>query len=299
MTSQKTIRQVIENFILDLQHVKRYSLNTINSYRIDLFQFSDYIQEEYGLYSIVDLSLSHLKRYMVYLHTQELKKASVARKIVALRSCLNFAHMHDIIPNDLTHVLQAPPVKRKLPEVLNRAEIDKLPNAIQDLASNETEKELAVIIFELLYGCSLRVSELCSLRVHDVDFQKGFIRVFGKGSKVRSTPIGSDSLQLLKDYLQNRKTSSEFLLITTTGRQLYPRMVQRLVQKYISLVSEISKKSPHILRHSSATHMLDNNADLLAIQKILGHANLSTTQIYTRISVERLKSVYKKSHPKS
>ncbi|MBI2418586.1 MAG: tyrosine-type recombinase/integrase [Ignavibacteriales bacterium] len=160
-------------------------------------------------------------------------------------------------------------------------------------------KILYKLIFELLYGCSLRVSELCSIKTGDFETGKGFLRVHGKGAKTRITPVGAQALTLLKQFLIIRQAGTSILLVHENGKPVNARFVQRLTQKYLGSVTELTKKSPHILRHSSATHMLDNNADIIAIQKILGHENLSTTQIYTRVSIERLKSVYKKTHPKS
>jgi site-specific recombinase XerD len=151
------------------------------------------------------------------------------------------------------------------------------------------------------YGCALRVSELCNLNYGDLDLKRKTLRVKGKGSKVRIVPVGDKSIEIIKKYLQknNYLNNNDPLIKTRGGKRIYPRLVQRLTNKYLSKVSDIKKKSPHVLRHSAATHMLDNGADLRAVKEILGHENLSTTQIYTHVSVERLKSTYKKSHPKS
>jgi len=156
-------------------------------------------------------------------------------------------------------------------------------------------------IFELLYGCALRVSELCALNINDLDLKRMNVRVLGKGSKVRIAPIGSKSLDILNDYLEKRsqKNFVEPLFFGSDERRISRQFVYKLVKKYISQVSDIKKKSPHILRHSAATHMMDRDADIMAVKEILGHENLSTTQIYTHVSVERLKKSYKKAHPKS
>jgi integrase/recombinase XerC len=160
---------------------------------------------------------------------------------------------------------------------------------------------LVKIIFEILYGCALRVSELCNIKYSDLDVAKSQIRVLGKGNKTRVVPIGEKSLVVLKEYLDLNPVNShsDYLIRNKNNQKIYPRFVHRIVNKYLSLVTDIKKKSPHVLRHSAATHMLDNGADLMAVKDILGHENLSTTQIYTHVSIERLKSTYKKSHPKS
>ncbi|HSR18774.1 MAG TPA: tyrosine-type recombinase/integrase, partial [Ignavibacteriaceae bacterium] len=143
-------------------------------------------------------------------------------------------------------------------------------------------------------------SEVCGLNYRDIDVQGKTVRILGKGNKVRIVPIGSKSLEIINEYLKSKNfLSAKDPLLTRNGRRIYSRWVHRIVHKYLSKVTDIKKKSPHILRHSAATHMLDRGADLKAVKEILGHENLSTTQIYTHVSIERLKTAYKKSHPKS
>ena len=156
-------------------------------------------------------------------------------------------------------------------------------------------------IFELLYGCAFRVSELCSLNYADIDFHSMSVRVLGKGSKVRIVPLGSKSAAVLKEYFSSRSSSngSEPLFKNESRERISRHTVYNIVKHYLSLVTDIDKRSPHILRHSAATHMLDREADIMAVKEILGHENLSTTQIYTHVSIERLKKSYKKAHPKS
>ena len=158
-----------------------------------------------------------------------------------------------------------------------------------------------IAIFELLYGSALRVSELCALYYGDIDLIGKTIKVKGKGSKERILPLGVHSIEAINNYLKlvERKSISSPLFLTKNNKRIYPRIIQKYIKENIQLVSDISKKSPHVLRHSAATHMLDNGADLLSVKEILGHENLSTTQIYTHVSIERLKKTYKTSHPKS
>jgi site-specific recombinase XerD len=191
-----------------------------------------------------------------------------------------------------------PKSNRKLPEVVSTNLILEIYKLVEESDENP---ELVKVVFELLYGCALRVSELCDLKYSSIDLDKSQVRVLGKGNKVRIIPIGEKSLLILNDYLDKYpvKSFNDYLIRTKKNDKLYPRLVHRMINKYLSKVSDIKKKSPHILRHSAATHMLDNGADLRAVKEILGHENLSTTQIYTHVSIERLKSTYKKSHPKS
>jgi site-specific recombinase XerD len=228
----------------------------------------------------------------------KIEKISITRKLSALRSFFKFAYKEELINHNPTSLIKNPKTSKKLPEITSPENILK----IYELA-NESEDDpfLVIAIFELLYGCSLRVSELCKLKVSDLDFKQGTMRVFGKGSKVRIVPVGDKSIEIIEAYLNfnPRKNIKSPLITLKNGKKLYPKYVYRIVNKYLSKVTDIKKKSPHILRHSSATHMLDRGADLRAVKEILGHENLRTTQIYTHVSIERLKEAYKKSHPKS
>ncbi|MBZ0201033.1 MAG: tyrosine-type recombinase/integrase, partial [Ignavibacteriaceae bacterium] len=199
---------------------------------------------------------------------------------------------------DPTAYISNPKSNRKLPDVVDEKSILQTYKIVYE---EDKDPYLVIAIIEILYGCALRVSELCSLNRIDLNIVEKIVIVKGKGKKMRIVPIGSKSIEIIKEYLQSRGTilPGEALFTNKKGTRIYPRYVGRITNKYLSKVTDISKKSPHTLRHSAATHMLDNGADLKAVQEILGHENLSTTQIYTHVSIERLKSTYKKSHPKS
>ncbi len=237
-----------------------------------------------------------LKKYLVNLTERELDKTSISRKLSAIRSLFRYAFRNELIESNPASSLPSPKTKRKLPSVVD---VNSLEYLIEDSKSNTDL--LQKIILELLYGCALRVSELCNLKYKDIDFESSTIRILGKGNKMRIVPLGSKSLQLLNSYLNEFPVSShnDFLIRTKSNQKIYPRMVYRIVNRNLSKVTDVKNKSPHTLRHSAATHMLDNGADLRVVKEILGHENLSTTQIYTHVSIERLKATYKKSHPKS
>ncbi len=227
-----------------------------------------------------------------------LEKKSISRKLASLRGLFKFAFQQDIIEQNPAFYISNPKAARKLPEIIS---VENFTEIYKEVDKDAEDSKLIKAIFELLYGCSLRVSELCSLNRIDLDLEQKILRVKGKGSKVRISPVGTKSIIIINEYLTTRifNSSEEPLLLNKYGKRIYPRMVQRIVNKYLSRVTDIKKKSPHILRHSAATHMLDNGANLKAVKEILGHENLSTTQIYTHVSIERLKATYKKSHPKS
>jgi site-specific recombinase XerD len=234
----------------------------------------------------------------MYLSEKKIEKISIVRKLSSLRGLFRFAFKEDLIKQNPTAQLRNPKTSKKLPEITSTENILKTFTLADEADKNPL---LIKVIFELLYGCSLRVSELCNLKAGDLDLEKGIIRVLGKGSKTRIVPIGKESKKNLEEYLLAFpvKNYSDALVRSKTGKKTYEKYVYRIVKKYLSKVTDIKKKSPHILRHSSATHMLDNGADLRAVKEILGHENLKTTQIYTHVSIERLKQSYKKSHPKS
>jgi len=291
------ISQLVEGYIIYIRNIRRYSPNTVKSYRADLSDFIKYCESN----SKTDVALINdrfVKSYLMYLSEKKIEKISIVRKLSSLRGLFRFAFKEDLIKQNPTSQLRNPKTSKKLPEITSTENILKTFTLADEADKNPL---LIKVIFELLYGCSLRVSELCNLKAGDLDLEKGIIRVLGKGSKTRIVPIGKESKKNLEEYLLAFpvKNYSDALVRSKTGKKTYEKYIYRIVKKYLSKVTDIKKKSPHILRHSSATHMLDNGADLRAVKEILGHENLKTTQIYTHVSIERLKQSYKKSHPKS
>lgn len=291
------IKEVIELYLSEIDSIRRYSANTIKAYKVDLDEFLRYCND-YKKFDIKEISEKFIKSYLMILNEKELDKKSISRKLAAVRSLFKFALQKDLIETNPIVFISNPKTSRKLPEIVSTQLFLKVFSLADERDDNP---ELVKVIFELLYGCALRVSELCNLKITDIDFNKSQLRVLGKGSKTRIVPIGEKSLKILNEYLELNPIleKNQKLIRSKEDKPIYPRLVHRVVNKYLSKVTDIKKKSPHILRHSAATHMLDNGADLRAVKDILGHENLSTTQIYTHVSIERLKSTYKKSHPKS
>lgn len=291
------IELLVEGYIIYIRNIRRYSSNTVKSYQAD---FSDFIKycNEYNKNDIALINDRFIKSYLMHLSEKKIEKISIVRKLSALRGLFKFAFKEDLIKQNPTSQLKNPRTSKKLPEITSTENILKTFELADEADNNPL---LVKVVFELLYGCSLRVSELCNLKAGDLDLEKSVVRVLGKGSKVRIVPVGEESKINLAKYLISypAKNYSEPLLRNRTGGKIYEKYIYRIVNKYLSKVTDIKKKSPHILRHSSATHMLDRGADLMAVKEILGHENLRTTQIYTHVSIERLKKSYKKSHPKS
>lgn len=291
------IEKLINSYLEYIESIKRYSPQTVKAYRTDLNQFIEFCNLR-NKFTAIDLTERFIKKYLMQLSETGLDKRSISRKLASVRGLLKYAFQNQIINSNPVAYIKNPRSNKKLPEVTTTESILKI-YGLADEAEDEPER--IKIIFEILYGCALRVSELCDLNFGDLDIKSHTLRVKGKGSKMRIVPVGQKSIEIIDEYLNitNHQRNNEPLIKTRGGNRIYPRFVHRIINKYLSKVTDIKKKSPHVLRHSAATHMLDRGADLRAVKELLGHENLSTTQIYTHVSVERLKSTYKKSHPKS
>ncbi|MEW6508368.1 MAG: tyrosine-type recombinase/integrase [Bacteroidota bacterium] len=299
INKSKSLIEVIKLMLTELSGINRASENTIEAYTKDLKEFSEFCNN-LNTDSISSITDKHIRRYTIFLNERELSKNSVSRKLSAIRHLFNFSLRHDLIDKTPLRKIPNPKVKRKLPSVINLDSFLEIYRLIDEDIEN-VDKLRDKAIFELLYGCALRVSELCSLNVGDINFKKKIVRVFGKGSKTRIVPLGDKSSVILKEYYNSigNLTDASPLFIKNKSHRIDRFTVYNIVNKFLGKVTDMDKKSPHVLRHSAATHMLDNEADIMAVKEILGHENLSTTQIYTHVSIERLKKSYKKAHPKS
>jgi len=292
------ITNLIQKFIDEIESVRRYSENTVSSYKKDLEQFSSFTSEM-NITSVLQVTEKTIRLYLIHLNKQEMSKSSISRKMSSLRSFFDFVIQEVENASNPAKKIKNPKYKRKLPGTIN---LDSFEEIFRLLSEDDDlfRRSLNTAIFELLYGCSLRVSELCTLKVHDVNLANHTIKVLGKGSKYRIVPLGKTSSEVIKKYLEQREEGeNKNFFLKKDGNSIDRWYVYRLVKKYLTKVTDIEQKSPHILRHSSATEMLNRGADLLAVKEILGHENLSTTQIYTHVSVEQLKKSYKSAHPKS
>lgn len=296
---QLEIKSVAADMLTELSGVNRASENTVQAYTRDVNEFINFCND--SEISLIDrVSERTIRLYVMKLSSAEVEKTTISRKLSSLRKLFDYALRNEIITVNPIAKIPNPKSKRKLPETISLDSFLEIFNFISE-ENDIIEAKRIKAIFELLYGCAFRVSELCSLNIGNIDFRNSSIRVLGKGSKTRIVPLGTKSSEVLKDYLTSLENQSSNipLFVAKNGNRIDRFEVYNLVKKYIGRVSDINKKSPHILRHSAATHMLDNEADIMAVKEILGHENLSTTQIYTHVSIERLKKSYKKAHPKS
>jgi integrase/recombinase XerC len=304
-----SIEAGVTEFLDHLANTRKFSNNTIVSYRNDLNQFTEFCRksfgiEEGGLSQLSEIDKAILKSFIAeisdpFSSSKSLTKKSLSRKISSLKSFFKFLALRGYVKKNFAASLSFPKVPKKLPQYLSKSEVD-------DLLGIKHVTEVPVIdraILELFYSTGIRLSELINLRLNNIDFNSGTIKVFGKGSKERIVPFGSHAKEAMKNYIQIRDicniNNSEIFFLDSSGKKLYPVKVQRMIRKDLSIVSEINKKSPHVLRHSFATHLLDNGADIRAVKELLGHESLSTTQVYTHLTPEKLKKSYKQAHPRA
>jgi site-specific recombinase XerD len=295
---QLHLKEAVDMMLAELSGVNRASQNTIDAYNRDMNDFISFCDKK-EINLIEKVTEKNVRHFVISLSEKGVSKSTISRKLSSLRHLFNYAIRNDIIEKNPISKIPNPKVRRKLPEIINLDSFLEIYRLVDEKGDNSANQVKA--IFELLYGCALRVSELCSLNIEDIDLQSMSVRVFGKGSKVRIVPIGSKSLSILRSFIdsKNKVAKKQPLFEDDSGNRITRHKVYYIVNHYLGKVTDIDKKSPHILRHSAATHMLDRDADIMAVKEILGHENLSTTQIYTHVSVERLKQSYKKAHPKS
>jgi len=297
--------QNIEQYIDYIKYEKRYSVYTIKSYEQDLQQFVKFIRQKYDL-GILQADYIHVRAWVVKLSNDAISKRSINRKITSLRSFYKFQKASGSIESNPAAKIKLLKTPKTLPVFVEEDNMDHLFN--DDLFDGDYKGVLSKAIVDLLYATGMRVSELVNLKTNDIDWFQGQLKVLGKRNKERIIPMSENlkkSLHLYNkvknDFFDNTALSidASFFFIGTKGKKIYNKFVYRQINYYLSLVTTIKKRSPHVIRHTFATHMLNNGADLNAIKEILGHASLSATQIYTHNSIEKLKHVYKQAHPKA
>ncbi len=295
------MESLIQEFIDYLGHEKGLAVNTLESYSRDLRQYRGFLSGQSAL-SFQNASQSTIVAYLMHLRKQGKATATIARRLAALKAFYQFLVKENYVALDPTGELSSPKLERKLPKVLTVSEVEKLLTQ-PDPQNSAGKRDKAML--ELLYATGIRVSELVSLNVFDADLDEGFIRCTGKGSKERVVPMGEIAIAALRDYLENARLKiladpkETAIFLNHHGRRLTRQGFWKIVKKY-AMQAQIRKEiTPHTLRHSFATHLLENGADIRSVQEMLGHADISTTQIYTHVTKERLKDVYAKSHPRA
>lgn len=292
----------LPSFFAYLRYEKRYSPHTVEAYRRDLSQFAQFLLATYALENYVQVTHTHIRSWLVFLVEKGLNARSIRRKASSVRTFYRFLRKQGKVTQDPMRKVQLPKIARALPHVLREEELHRL---LEDLPFAETyEGWRDRTILEVLYGTGLRRSELLNLQVGDLDIGQAQLKVVGKGNKERIIPLGPGLIGLLHAYLEIREATFPEnpggpLFLTAKGKPLYPKKVYLIVHKYLGMVSTSERQSPHVLRHSFATHLSNRGAELNAVKELLGHSSLAATQIYTHNTIEQHKKEYLQAHPKA
>jgi len=301
-----TAEEHLQGFLRYLQVERRVSPHTLRNYEADIRAFLSFFAAEQGLEDISLLDICpvdgiSIRNHLAALRRQGLQKSSLARHLTALRCFFRYLCREDILRHNPAELTASPKKDKHLPKFLYYEEIESLIGATGNTLAGLRD----CAILELLYGCGLRVSELVALDVGSVDSEVGYVRVFGKGAKERLNPLGAAAARAIAAYLTAREAAGQpdsaksALFLNLRGTRLTDRSVRNIVDKHIERAAVAKKISPHSLRHSFATHLLENGADLRSVQELLGHASISSTQIYTHITRSHMKEMYDKTHPRA
>jgi len=297
----------VSTYLDYLSRERNYSSHTLAAYSEDLRQFTEFLKRHFAGDSWSLKSVDHLtiRLFLGDLLEQGMGKRSVARKLAAIRSWMKFLVRKNVLRTNPALNVVTPKLPKKLPVFLDESSINTMMS-LPDVSTPVGSRDRAVL--ELLYGTGMRLSELIQLDLGDVDFYNETVKVFGKGRKHRIIPLGRKAREAMSEYFRKREElftdatqpdDRKAIFLSVHGRRIYPKGIYEIVHRSIAAVSEIEKKSPHVLRHTFATHLLNRGADLRAVKELLGHESLSTTQLYTHVTVDRLKRIYHQAHPKA
>ncbi|MBB5619685.1 integrase/recombinase XerC [Pedobacter cryoconitis] len=292
----------VESYLNYLQHEKRYSPHTVLAYRTDLVQFNEYIEQTYEM-GPEEAKYVHIRDYIVHLMEDEVGANSIGRKLSSLRGFYKYLYRQKIILTSPMSLIKAPKTPERLPVFIEEQKLDHLLDSGEFFDATFSSVRDKMVI-EVLFGTGMRLAELLGLKETDIDFYQESVKVLGKRKKERIIPVTKPLINQLKEYielksLQKFNNKTDDLFVTNKGTAVYPVFIYKIVKSYLTYISTQDKKSPHVLRHSYATSLLNRGADLNAIKELLGHASLAATQVYTHNSIERLKSIYKQAHPKA
>ncbi|HSC55401.1 MAG TPA: tyrosine-type recombinase/integrase [Phnomibacter sp.] len=296
------ISVAVPRFLDYLKFEKRYSQHSILAYQTDLEQFSQFVAHQFEVQNIADVTAGMVRTWLALLKDEGMHARTINRKLSAMKSLYKFLRKLNVVASSPLGTIIGPKAGKKLPSFANEAEIDKLWTGVvfSEGWMGLTEK----LCLMLLYQTGMRRSELLNLKESQVDEGQRVLRVLGKGNKERLIPIGADLIKEIQFYLQQKRVQLEqpdtiYVLVNAKGKKLAPKTVYNIVVKYLGEVSSLSVRSPHVLRHSFATHLANAGADLNAIKELLGHSSLAATQIYTHNTIEKLKEQFKQAHPKA
>ena len=290
--------KIINEFIIYISKVRKFSKHTIRSYKLDLKQFALFLKEYDIDLNIVDIDKSVIQNYIQTISKSKMGDKTLLRKVSTIKSLFKFLILHDFIKFNISELIPSPKIAKKIPTYLTKKQVEDLMK-IPDLSTKAGIMHRSIL--ELFYSTGIRISELVNIKIENVEMSSKIIKVMGKGNKERIVILGDEALIAIKNYIDIKKNENIFLYPTLNKNNkkshLSVNYVYKMVKKYLSYVSRDDKLSPHSLRHSFATHLLDNGADLMSVKDLLGHEDLSSTQIYTHVTINKMKKIYKLSHP--
>jgi len=297
-----TRQQQVQAFLDYLKFEKRYSPHTLISYSNDIGSFFSFLNSTFGDIKLEDIQQSFIRSWLADLKEKKNSSKSINRKLSSLRSLFKYCLKTGVIKTMPTLNIVAPKISKRLPVFVKESEAKQLIESL-DRSSEDWKSLNAKMLIVLFYSTGMRLSELINLKEKQVDRSRNHIKVLGKGNKERIIPVSNELIRTIDEYKQQKRKEfeqeEETLLVTEKGKKLYPKYAWLLVNEYLGKASTLNKKSPHILRHSFATHLMNNGADLNAVKELLGHASLAATQVYTHNTIGKLKDVHKKAHPKA
>lgn len=294
------MKEYIINFIKEIEFEKKYSIHTIDGYTKDLNFFIEYLNEK-NIKNYNDVDYNLIREYISYLYDLGHSNKTISRNISSIRSFFKYLYKEKLVNNNPTTLISNPKLDKRLPKYLNFEDTEKL------LKAYDTDNYISIrnsLILEMLYSTGIRVSELVNIKMKDISILDTSIKIIGKGSKERIVYFGNKCLVLIKKYLnisrdKLNKNNYDYFLLSNTGKKMNDRLIRKIVDDAASIAHLNIKISPHVLRHTFATHMLIDGSDIRSVQELLGHENLSTTQVYTHLTNEKIRSVYLNTHPRA
>lgn len=286
-----------------LRYEKRMSPHTIIAYQDDLEQFAQYVEQAFQLQDIVKADADMVRTWVLTLMEEGLTTRSVNRKISCLKSFYKYQQKMGFVEDNIMRQVVSPKMSKRLPQFVEEHDMDRLFTA--DMFSDDFEGIRDRAILEMFYATGMRLSELLNIKLVDIDFYEKTVKVLGKRNKERIIPLNHIVIEVLEKYLsvcQNQfgeMNKNSCIFVTSKNKKMYPKLIYNIVRKYLDCVTTIDKRSPHVLRHTFATHLLNHGADINAIKEILGHSSLAATQVYTHNTIEKLKSIYQQAHPRA
>jgi integrase/recombinase XerC len=301
MSKETSIDNQLLLFLDQLKYERRLSPHTQLAYKKDLSDWSTYLAGEMGVDQLPEVNASQIRSWLASLRASGISSRSIVRKISALKSFYKFLLRKGVVEKNPLVQISSPKVSKSLPVFIREEEAAQMGQTLA-IASEDWKGFNARLLVTFFYYTGMRLSELINLKEEQLELSRSQLKVLGKGNKERIIPLHADLIALIKEYIQKKQdqlTSTEpYLLLTESGKKLYPRYAWQLVNQVLGAATTVQKKSPHVLRHSFATHLLNNGADLNAVKELLGHSSLAATQVYTHNTIEKLKEVHRKAHPR-